>query len=344
MRDERDILDLYATDYQPVWAAGIEFPGVIPEEISQYLYEDGEQVSLFIGPLSSLFWLEGVEELEELIRDPAYVLTDEYRSIPQGSPRLWIVSILFEEGKIPATFMDKIFEEPVRRQTSALSHASSIPPNLTTTPTQNRIQDVFPFARLQSFPPTISCVKTKLKGKKNNRDENYVDLMNVFDLMNTFINSLGGNLLYKGLPRPSMVSLASLFAPLVSSNTLQNEFGPGLYANSSLKYALDYAGPDGVILIFKDVDFRPLVKIDLAGEDWRTTVDYWTGATISNVSERVPALWERSDILRGQISVKDLRSKQRIPGPDSQVVGVSYAGLNAFASALHMIIWLDSSG
>jgi hypothetical protein len=41
MRDERDILDLYATDYQPVWAAGIEFPGVIPEEISQYLYEDG---------------------------------------------------------------------------------------------------------------------------------------------------------------------------------------------------------------------------------------------------------------------------------------------------------------
>ncbi|KAJ6169404.1 hypothetical protein N7497_002247 [Penicillium chrysogenum] len=276
MRDERDILDLYATDYQPVWAAGIEFPGVIPEEISQYLYKDGEQVSLFIGPLSSLFWLEGVEELEELIRDPAYVLTDE-------------------------------------------------------------IQDIFPFARLQSFPPTISCVKTKLKGKKNNRDENYVDLMN------TFINSLGGNLLYKGLSRPSIVSLASLFAPLVSSNTPQNEFGPGLYATSSLKYALDYAGPDGVILIFKDVDFRPLVKIDLAGEDWRTTVDYWTGTTIPNVSERVPALWERSDILQGQISVKDLRSKQRVPGLDSQVVGVSYAGLNAFASALHMIIWLDSS-
>ncbi|CAG8038906.1 unnamed protein product [Penicillium salamii] len=118
---------------------------------------------------------------------------------------------------------------------------------------------------------------------------------------------------------------------------------PGLYATSSLKYALDYAGPDGVILIFKDVDFRPLVKIDLAGEDWRTTVGYWTGTTISNVSERVPTLWERSDILQGQISVKDLRSKQRVPGPDSQVVGVSYTGLNAFASALHMIIWLDSS-
>ncbi|KAJ5529460.1 hypothetical protein N7527_002853 [Penicillium freii] len=48
MRDERDILDLYVTDYQPVWAAGIEFPGVTPEERSQYLYEDGKQVSLFI--------------------------------------------------------------------------------------------------------------------------------------------------------------------------------------------------------------------------------------------------------------------------------------------------------
>lgn len=337
MRDERDIFDLYATDYQPVWAAGIEFPGDIPEEISQYLYEDGEQVSLFIGPLSSLFWLEGVEELEELIHDPAYILTDEYRSIPQGSPRFWIISVLFEEGKIPATLMAKIFDEPIQRQTFTLSHTSSIPPSLTTTPTQNSIQDVFPFARLQSFPPTISCVKTKLKGKKNNRDEVHVDLLN------TFINSLGGNLLYKGLSRPATASLASLFAPLVSSNTLQNEFGPGLYATPSLKYALDYAGPNGVILIFKDVDFRPLVNIDLAGEDWRNTVDYWTGATISNVSERVPALWERSDILQGQISVKDLRSKQRVPGPDSQVVGVSYTGLNAFASALHMIIWLDSS-
>lgn len=79
---------------------------------------------MFIGPLSSLFWLEGVEELEELIRDPAYILTDEYRSIPQGSPCVWIVSILFEEGKIPTTFINKIFEEPVRRQTSALSHAN----------------------------------------------------------------------------------------------------------------------------------------------------------------------------------------------------------------------------
>lgn len=334
MDTERDILDLYSTDYEPVWAAGVEFPGVIPESISEHLYEGIERFTLFIGPVSSLFWLAGVEELSELIGDPAYVLTDEYRSIPQGAPCRWIVQILYEEGKIPTTIMAKVCGENVQKQTFTITRPSSIPSNVTSTPTQKSILEVFPFARQQSFPPTVSCAKTTLKGKKNTNS-------NCVDLMNNFINSLGGNLLFKGLSRRAVASLAAFFTPLTSSNTFDHEFGPGFYTTPSAEYALEYAGLDGAILIFKDVDFRPLVKVDLAAQDWQATVDFWTGTTFSKGWERVPATWDRSDILEGPISSTDLHSRRRVPGSESQVVGVSHAGLEAFASALHMVIWLE---
>lgn len=94
MNIERDIFELYSTDYTPVWAAGVQFPGVVSESISEFLYEGIEEVVQLIGPVSSLFWLAGVEELTDLVDDPAYTLTDEYRSVPHGPPRLWIVQIL----------------------------------------------------------------------------------------------------------------------------------------------------------------------------------------------------------------------------------------------------------
>ncbi|KAJ5834329.1 hypothetical protein N7447_000355 [Penicillium robsamsonii] len=218
MDSHRNILDLYFTEYEPVWAAGVEFPGVIPEEIAEFLYEGIEQVTLFIGPVSSLLCLAGVEELIELIEDPAYTLTDEYRSIPQGAPRRWIVQMLYEEGMIPTTIMAKVCGENVEKQTSTVTRASLIPPNVTSTSARKSVPDVFPFALQQSFLPTVSCVEAGLKKKNTNR--------NCVDLMNNFINSLGGNLLFKGLSRRAVANLVAFFTPLVSSNTFDHEFGP----------------------------------------------------------------------------------------------------------------------
>lgn len=53
--------------------------------------------------------------------------------------------------------------------------------------------------------------------------------------------------------------------------------------------------------------------------------------TMTSLKERVLIEWGRSDMLEGQISYTDRRTKRRYPGSKSQVVGVSHAGLNAFA-------------
>lgn len=115
-------------------------------------------------------------------------------------------------------------------------------------------------------------------------------------------------------------------------------FGPGFYTTPSLNNALEYNHRDGVISVFEDVNWQASVMKDSGGQDWQVTVDFWTGATVSNALGRVPVIWNRSDILDGPISSTDMRSGRRVAGQDSQVVGVSYARLETFASALNMII------
>ena len=47
--------------------------------------------------------------------------------------------------------------------------------------------------------------------------------------------------------RRAVTSLAAFFT--LSSSTFEHKFGPGFYTTPSPKYALEYAGLDGVILI-----------------------------------------------------------------------------------------------
>ena len=121
--------DLEAAGYKPVWSSTDGYPGEIPENIAEWLYPNAARYDYVIGPLSSIFWLQGVEFLNELIddSDPAYVLQDEIRYLPHGSPRLWIVQQLYDEGKIPDRFMDRILCD------HEISVASEEPSNTTET-------------------------------------------------------------------------------------------------------------------------------------------------------------------------------------------------------------------
>jgi hypothetical protein len=51
------------------------------------------------GPISTIFWLQGVEFLNELVDDPGYALQNEVTYLSHGSPKLWIVERLY--GKTP---------------------------------------------------------------------------------------------------------------------------------------------------------------------------------------------------------------------------------------------------
>ncbi|OQE18917.1 hypothetical protein PENFLA_c020G05225 [Penicillium flavigenum] len=64
------------------WEGKLGYPGRIlripPEDIDTDIYRYDE----LIGPLSSLFWLSGLDELVETVFDPAITLNDEVRLIP----------------------------------------------------------------------------------------------------------------------------------------------------------------------------------------------------------------------------------------------------------------------
>lgn len=55
-----------------------------------------------IGPLSSIFWLAGLDELVDAINDPTIALQDEVRGVQ------WILEHLFEEEKLPASLYDEL--------------------------------------------------------------------------------------------------------------------------------------------------------------------------------------------------------------------------------------------
>ncbi|KAJ5595121.1 uncharacterized protein N7459_001329 [Penicillium hispanicum] len=333
----RTVDDLELAGYRPVWNWQLGYPGEIPEDITEHLYPTIETTIDLVGPLSSLFWLAGAERLCDLITDPAYSLKDEIVGIPHGVGRRWIIRELFDEGKIPGWAMDEVFDEAVletRLCSPLIAQPSEIPGNITSSVHEYSMMDIFPLGRQQSIPNKILCVKTSLKHKSNHEK-------NATDLMNRFVSSLGRNLLFKGLKQSALVRLMAFFIPVIQSSHVDNELGPGFYTSPSLKTALGCAGPRGAVMVFKDLDARNLQSLQLSSQDWETTILFWTGRPISNIHQRIPEGWQVSDLLEGAISRAEPHSTRRIPGETTQVVGVSPAGVQAFASALRMIIWIE---
>lgn len=60
-----------------------------------------------IGPLRSLAWLAGLDELIKAIDHPAYVIQDDIEVISFGTSLLWPLDRWVEEGTVPPTIWAK---------------------------------------------------------------------------------------------------------------------------------------------------------------------------------------------------------------------------------------------
>ncbi|CAI7626819.1 unnamed protein product [Penicillium glandicola] len=76
--------------FRSVWTSQGGYPGdEIPADIGEWLDENGQCKSVqMIGPLRSLAWLVGLDELVEAIDDPAYHIEDDIELIPFGKSLL----------------------------------------------------------------------------------------------------------------------------------------------------------------------------------------------------------------------------------------------------------------
>lgn len=288
-----------------------------------------------IGPLRSLLWLGGYDEIVTAIDDPAYVLKDEIRVVPQGTGIGWLVDRDFEEEKVPRRLYDRLMgfdydsPDPV---TIMPARVSNVPGPVSDTLATYSIRDLYPLSRPQCLPESIQCVKFT-----RDRDQNRL-LSKIRQSVGNLIDA--DNLWFRGMSFSTLVPSLAFFIPVLHSQNIENEFGPGIYATNSFRYALDYAGNNGAVMVFQAPDLR---NIDL----WEPSPDEWSQVVVNWLPENpLPDRFREADLMRGPISRSrlDVARHNRLPDRSNidQIVAVSYAGCAALAKSLSMIIYLES--
>ncbi|KAL4807017.1 hypothetical protein BDV18DRAFT_159239 [Aspergillus unguis] len=336
-RHERD-LSKYG--FRPVWTAWDGYPGETPDDIREWLDDDGGRESAqLIGPLRSLLWLGGYDELVAAIDDPAYVLEDEIRVVPQGTDIGWLVDRDFEEEKVPRRLYARLlgFEYDSPDPVAIMpARVSNVPGPVGDRLATHSIRDFYPLSRPQCLPESIQCVKFK-----RDRNQNRL-LSNIRQSVGNLVDA--DNLWFRGTSFSTLVASLAFFIPLLHSQNLENEFGPGIYATNSFRYALDYAGNNGAVMVFQAPDL--LRNVDLwepSHDEWSQVVANWLHLRLENP---LPDRYREADLMRGPVSRSRLDTARHNRLPDrsdiDQIVAVSYAGCAALAKSLSMIIYFES--
>ncbi|KAJ5961772.1 hypothetical protein N7501_006713 [Penicillium viridicatum] len=331
----RTMSQLAKKGFPPVWSREHGYPGEIPEEIGEYLDRNSYQLDELIGPLSSIFWLAGLDELVDAIYDPAIALEDEVRLIPTNVGVTWILEHLFEEGKIPGPMYDRLFfghyEDPVVTLPIRLD---PIPSQVGTQYAVHRLEQLFPAWRPQCLPQEMATAR--VKGDKNKERLST-------KILKDYVSKLGGgSFLYRVSTRAALAAIMAFFAPVIHGRNLDNELGPGIYTSDSLEWVLRFGSANSVLLVFKNSDFRNLNVWSPPVSDWQHIVATWTRKSLSDEPGSVPLEWRTADVIRGPISAPD-SPKNKLPesGNVSQIVATSHRGCEALSASLAMIIWLD---
>lgn len=289
-----------------------------------------------IGPISSLFWLKGHDDLVEVCNDPAYTLEDEIRMIPNGTGLGFMIDEYFSEGKIPRRIFFRAmgYENPTPTHVSvSIARINSLPRSIPRDPRNLPIESLHPLARRQCFPPSVRCFKIQ-RHKKTPTLLSKI-LQKAPDLMST------GELWFRGTDMNAANCNLSFFISSLSSNAMDNEFGTGLYTTNDLDYAAKYVMAKGAIMVFKNPDLRALNVWDSSPAEWKQLVCTWTQTDLPGVSETMPQGYKDADMIRGPIS-EERKLNKMVPtaGEKQQLVAVSYKGCEKLCASLHTMIYL----
>lgn len=291
-----------------------------------------------VGPLRSLAWLAGLDELVEAIDQPAYTISDEIAVVPQGADIPVSLSRHWEEGNIPTRIWNKVASEPVLRTawSSGLTVRQQIPADVNETPTAYNPQDLYGISRIQPSAGSVQCMKVRCD-KNSSRLE-------------TRIRRLAGRFLisdkvwYRGTTISALISTLYFLIPQRSTQPEDNEFGPGFYTTDSLQYAVEYAAGGGAIMVFRDPDSNSTQCWQPNLEEWNFWVARWLGLRLAIADQPIPPQVFAADFIQGAIS-GDRRGRRSnsIPaqGPHQQLVAISYKGCEALSKCLEMIIFIE---
>lgn len=134
------------------------------------------------------------------------------------------------------------------------------------------------------------------------------------------------------------------FVPAASSSSVDNEFGPGMYAGNSFDDAKNHAGPNGAILVFKQPDYQDLNVWKPTLDEWNRLVACWLELPLQNVV--MPPKFRTADVIIGPTSADqhEARKKKRFAkqNSDLQSVFVTCLACDRLRSSLFAIIYVEN--
>lgn len=293
-----------------------------------------------IGPLRSLAWLAGLDELVEAIDDPAYLIEDDIEIVPLGTSLLWPLQRHMEEGTLPRTIWAKGSGNypPVISSSLVTTIPGTAPTAVKETLNTHNFRDLYPCSRIKA-PEPVKCVKVRF-------DKNLTRLeKNVRKLVGAPLES--ENLWFRGLSFGALESTLAFFIPERSSHNSDNEFGPGFYTADSLDYALEYVRIGGGIMVFKDPDLHNTQVWEPDSEAWNAWVAKWKHLPLEIARQPSPAEYDTADFIKGAVSEigQSVRGGSAVPtqSETNQLVACSYEGCKALSNSLQMIIFVVRS-
>lgn len=279
--------------------------------------------------------MHGYDDVANLIYDPACTLDDEIVVVPPGcDPGNFIFRKELDAETIPWCVARRYLDVP-QTTTVTVSPAFEIPSAVTNEALSHRIDQLYQNARPQCLPETVRTLRLKW-----NKDSMKIATAANRAFDENFLQQSG--FLFRGLSLKTLAFSMSTFLPVIYTGTMDNEFGPGIYTTEEFNIACTYAGSNGAVMVFKDVDQRELNIWQLNGQQWNFFVSYWLNISLENVG--IPSDYKTADIIHGPMSKDqaEARRKKRYPAPDScdQRVFVGYQACQRLMASLIGIIYL----
>lgn len=269
------------------------------------------------------------------------MLEDEISTVPEGTNFSWLINRLFDDGKIPRQLFDRLsgFEEDSHVPVTVMlaGRATNAPAAVGASLTPHSIRDLYPLSRPQCFPEAVHCAKF-------NSDRNRGRLLS--KIRQTVGDRIDGNdLWFRGTSFSALVSSLAFFIPVIHGHNQDNVFGPGIYTTNSFEYALDYAGRNGVVMVFQAPDLRNVNTWVPSSDEWNQLVANWLHLRLAITERPLPETNRKADFIRGPVSQSQILAARHnclpVQSTVDQMVSVSYAGCAALANSLSMIIYIE---
>jgi hypothetical protein len=245
-----------------------------------------------IGSMRTILHLSGCDELVAAIDDPACRLEDKIIAIPQGASPAGFITRHY-------AFADFVVPAGVR------SHVVT-----------RRVRKLYPNRRPGCFPASVRTVR--LRWKKNCA----MFKMVVDQVFDGALNKPGT--FYRGLSLRALGRSMSFLMPVDPKAT--HEFGPGINTSEDFETACTYAGQNGAIMVFRDLDARDLEVWRPDHDEWNQMVARWLALDMEVRTAQMPAAYKRADMIVGPIPSgleKARRTKSR-PTQNREIMQTSF--------------------